>query len=400
MHSPTNAVWLYLGSEARNAAEIAALVEWCERNRVGKVIVYLRIEGERDEAVAGRIVSLTDACAGKGIEVHGMVSALHRRVDRRDKLALADKACYCVDAHGISVFDEPVGGHGYMLDPRHPEVIATIAAQCAALLRQFPDLAGIHLDFIRYYHYESRLFIDTKSAGHWIGLPKVGQPIRLETADGTKTTYFIEQAQNTYNDPPIGEQLVLRRSYRYCFCDDCLAGFERHSGLTVPGSPADTAGKAAWLLERHPREWAEYRASLITDLVGAIRSALRSERADARLSAAVWYNAPYGNELRNEPLAPDSEYECFGQKWWDWAERGYIDFVCPMDYWLKPGSFGGIVDGQIRQANGRIPVYAGLLRTPEFDITADDYGEYAKRAAAGGADGICLFHYGSWKQLL
>ncbi|TNJ62745.1 hypothetical protein FE784_29320 [Paenibacillus hemerocallicola] len=395
-----NAVWLYLGSEARNADEIAALTGWCERNRVGKVIVYLHMDSRQDEAIAERVSLLAEACASRNIELHGMVSTLIQRVDNRDSLLLQDKSCYCVDAHGISTFEEPIVGKSYVLDPRHPDVIRTVSDKCAELLRRFPGLNGIHLDFVRYYHYDSRLEIDTKSAGHWIGLPKAGQPIRLETADGVRTTFFIEQASNLYNDPPIGDKLVLSRSYRYCFCEDCLSGFERHSGLVIPESLSETAGKAQWLLEQHPAEWAEYRASIVTGLVGSIRAAVREERPDARLSAAIWYNAPYGNELRDEPFLPDSEYECFGQKWWEWVERGYLDFVCPMDYWMKPGSFGGIVDGQLRKTDGRVPVYAGLLKTPEYEIDRSGYEEYARMAEAGGAAGICFFHYGSWKQLL
>lgn len=400
MKSLHNAVWLYLGSEARDAAEIASLIEWCERNRVGKVIVYVNLNAQINEPYAERIASLADACAAKGIEVHGMVSTLHQRTEERSSLLLADKDCYCVDAHGISSYEEPINGRGFVLDPRHPSVISAVSAGCAGLLRQFPGLSGIHLDFIRYYHYDSKLTIDTKSAGHWIGLPKTGQPLRLETADGVRTTYFVEEARNAYNDPPIGDKLVLSRKYRYCFCGDCLSGFEQASGIAIPDSLPDTSAKAKWLLETQADAWAEYRASIVTSLVGSIRAAIRQERPDAQLSAAIWYNAPYGNELRGEPLLPDSELDCFGQKWWEWAERGYVDFVCPMDYWLNPGSFGGVVDGQVRKVDGAVPVYAGLLKTAEYEIDHSGYEQYASRAKAGGAAGICFFHYGSWKQLL
>lgn len=57
---------------------------------------------------------------------------------------------------------------------------------------------------------------------------------------------------------------------------------------------------------------------------------------DGMLSAAIWYNAPYGNELIDKPLEHNSEYIHFGQKWWEWAEKGLIDFLCPMNYWLEP----------------------------------------------------------------
>lgn len=399
MNPQHNAVWLYLGSEARDAEEIASLSDWCERNRVGKVIVYVKAADRFSESIKERIALLAKSCAERGIELHGMISTLQQRATERDELPFPNKECYCVDAHGISNYEEPVNGTGYMYDPRHPAVIRTVADTCVDLLRQFPGLNGIHLDFIRYYHYDSKLVIDTKSAGHWIGQPKVGQPIRLETG-GVATTYFVEEARQTYNDPPIGDKLVLSRLHRFCFCDSCLAGFEGHSGIRIPAELPDTAGKAKWLLTERSAEWAEYRAQIITDLVGTIREAIRSYRADAQLSAAVWYNAPYGNELRGEPLTPGSEYECFGQKWSVWVEQGYVDFVCPMDYWMEPGSFAGVVEEQVRKADGRIPVYAGVLKTPEYEITKERYAEYVRRAEEGGASGICFFHYGSWKAML
>jgi hypothetical protein len=400
MDKPQNAVWLYLGSSVRNDEEIAEFIDWCERNRVGKALVHLHLHFPYEESVAKRVTALANACNDRGIELHGMISTLLQRTESRDRLLVKDPACYCVDAHGIANYEEPVAGGGYMLDPRHPDVIRTVSDGCVELLRQFPDLSGIHLDFIRYYHYESRLTIDTKSAGHWIGLPKPGRPIRLETEEGVRTTWFVEEARNQYNDPPIGDRLVLTHRYRFCFCDACLAGFEKESGIAIPDTLADTAAKAQWLLERHPAEWAKYRADIVTGLVGAISDAVRRAHPRAQLSAAVWYNAPYGNELRDEPLLPGSEYECFGQDWAEWVRRGYVDFVCPMDYWLSPDSFRGVLDEQLRKAGGRVPVYAGLLRTPEFDIDLGGYEQYVGRTEAAGAAGICFFHYGSWKQLL
>jgi hypothetical protein len=395
-----NAVWLYLGSDVKNAEEIDAFAAWCIRNRVGIVLVHLKLAGGHSVEIKERVERLIETCARNGIEVHGMISALLARTTDRNTLLFQDSEYYCVDAHGISNWVEPICGRGFVYDPLHPEVVKAVSEGSAQLLKEFPGLSGIHLDFIRYYHYESKLIIDTKSAGHWIAMPKVGHPIRFEMADGSKTTYFVEEVRNTYNDPPVGDKVTLARFYRYCFCESCLSEFERRSGISLPSSLTATAEKAAWLLQRHPAEWAKFRASVITSLVGTIREAVCAARADAKLSAAVWYNAPYGNELRGEPFTPDSEYDCFGQEWWEWAKAGYLDFVCPMDYWMGPDSFGRIVEDQMHKANGNVPVYAGILRTPEYDIDEERFAEYREKVASAGADGICFFHYGSWKQLL
>lgn len=398
---PTHAMWLYL-NERMTGADIAGLSEWCERRGVRKLFVHLKQKGPYPEWQTERLERLFDVCEAAGIEAHALVSALQQHASGREELWFGDRDCYCVDAHGISSYDEPIAGRGYLLDPGKDEVVRGVAANCADLLRRFPRLRGIHLDFIRYYHYDSRLVIDAKSAGHWIVKPKPGDPIQLGLADGSATTYFVESVRNVHNDPPIGDELVLKRSFRYCFCGSCVAGFERFGGIPVPeelkGKTEETAG---WLLEHRRAEWADYRASMITRTVAAVREAVREADPGAKLSATVWYNAPYGNELRGEPLTPGSDYDCFGQHWPTWAERGLVDFLCPMDYWLGPDSFGEVVADQVRRTRGRLPIYAGVLHQPsEFELTEESFAEYEARALKAGAAGLCFFHYGTWSRLL
>lgn len=397
-----HAVWLYLGSEARTAEERTAFVAWCRAKAVGRVLVHLSWLPLLKDETAAQVEALIAACSRAGIEVHGMFSALIQRTPDPSELLFQDKSCYCVDAHGISSWDEPVAGRAYAFDPFKPQVRSVILEQCRGMLQRFPGLAGIHLDFIRYFFYESRLTLDTQSAGHWITSPRPGDPIRFELPNGSKTTYFVEDIRNAYNDPPIGDRLVLKREHRFCYCPDCLKGFEAKFGLQLP-VPLDSASEAAsWLLQNHQQEWAEFRASVITELVREIRGAVSGVRADAQLSSTVWYNAPYGNELRGEPFRPDSVYEHFGQKWEDWAREGLIDFVCPMDYWLTPESFSEVVDDQIAKASSggrRIPVYPGILRSGDFPFDEEQAEEYRRRAGQAGAAGVCYFHYGTWKTL-
>src|SRR5690606_37131673 len=108
---------------------------------------------------------------------------------------------------------------------------------------------------------------------------------------------------------------------------------------------------------------------------------------------------PYGNELRNEPFHPGSEYEQFGQKWWEWIKEGLMDFVCPMNYWLTPESFGQIIREQIARSENKVPLYAGLLRSDEFPIDQPLWEKYKLVAQEAGAAGISFFSYGGWKDL-
>jgi uncharacterized lipoprotein YddW (UPF0748 family) len=48
-----------------------------------------------------------------------------------------------------------------------------------------------------------------------------------------------------------------------------------------------------------------------------------------------------------------------GQDWKLWCEKGYVDFVCPMDYTPLNGSFENMVARQVEWA-GRTPCYPGI----------------------------------------
>jgi hypothetical protein len=44
-----------------------------------------------------------------------------------------------------------------------------------------------------------------------------------------------------------------------------------------------------------------------------------------------------------------------------------------------------------------IPLYSGLLRSNEFEISPSELEEYQAVSKIAGAEGICFFHYGTWK---
>lgn len=394
-----NTAWLYIGNKNWTLEDTEKLVEWCARHRVGKLLLHLHDWTNPAAEFAEQMDSVVEACSTAGIEIHGMIGTLQLRAEDRASLPFQSREAYCVDYEGISNWDEPLAGRRYVLDPSNPDVVSFIAGRCKDMLVKHPGLAGIHLDFIRYYHYESRLSIDTNQAGHWTVIPRAGEPLKLTTANGTTTTFFVEQALNHYNDPPIGRHLHLRRSYHYCFCKRCLERFAREFNLSIPDELEETRQRADWILKHHAEDWYAFRSSLITGVVRYIRREITAQRKEAQLSAAIWYNSPYGNELRNEPFHPGSEYEQFGQKWWEWIKEGLMDFVCPMNYWLTPESFGQIIREQVARSENKVPLYAGLLRSDEFPIDQPLWEKYKLVAQEAGAAGISFFSYGGWKDL-
>lgn len=426
MSNLQNVAWLYLGNSIKNISDINQLILWCSRNNVKKLLLQLSLKDLYTEDLnnnkdnnsehnhehhnnSNNVISririikkLIDMCVKDGIEVHGMISTLLNMAQNKYNLPLRGKEHYCVDYHGISNWEEPLGGRGFLYDPTSDDVKTLIANFCSNILKTYNKLSGIHLDFIRYFYYDSILDINTKNAGHLVLILKEGYPIKLETADGSKTTYFVEKVENSYIDPPIGKSVVLRRRCYFCFCDRCLELFQKYSNIKIPAELKTTNEKAKWILSNCQVSWDKFHADTITDLVRRIKTSISSVKSNAQLSAAIWYNSPYGNELRNEALTPSSEYKHFGQEWWKWAEDGLVDFLCPMDYWLSPENYKEIVSTQLKKVDRKIPMYFGLLRTNEYNIAAERLNEYKNVVNDLNTQkniGLCYFHYDTWKDI-
>jgi len=126
-----------------------------------------------------------------------------------------------------------------------------------------------------------------------------------------------------------------------CFCRGCRERFEAALGRRVGRWPADV---------REDRDlearWLDFRRAAITALVEEVHREARRVRPGIRISAAVFPNWP-------------SDRDGVGQDWKLWCERGYLDFVCPMDYTPHNSTFEAIVSRQ-REWAGKVPCYPGI----------------------------------------
>jgi len=68
-----------------------------------------------------------------------------------------------------------------------------------------------------------------------------------------------------------------------------------------------------------PSQWLDWRRSNITAVVRAVAEQARALKPRLKISAAVF---------RDWPRDRDN----VGQDWKLWCDRGWLDFVCPMDY--------------------------------------------------------------------
>ena len=93
-------------------------------------------------------------------------------------------------------------------------------------------------------------------------------------------------------------------------------------------------------------KWLQFRRDNITKVVGAVVEQARRVKLKTKISAAVF---------RDWTTARDG----VGQDWKVWCERGYLDFVCPMDYTASDIRFDDIIPKQIEWA-GKVPCYPGI----------------------------------------
>jgi uncharacterized lipoprotein YddW (UPF0748 family) len=127
----------------------------------------------------------------------------------------------------------------------------------------------------------------------------------------------------------------------HCFCDGCRARFEQHLGRALANWPADV--RAAGAVRSR---WLDWRRDQITLVVRSVAEQARQVRPGIRISAAVFSNWP-------------TDRDSIGQDWKLWCEKGYLDFVCPMDYTDSNQTFRTYVRNQTEWASGK-PLYPGI----------------------------------------
>ncbi len=166
-----------------------------------------------------------------------------------------------------------------------------------------------------------------------------------------------------------------------CFCDGCRKRFEKSIGRKVGKWPADVRKAGDPLGTSLRGKWLDFRRSQITTVVAAVAEQARKIRPGIKISAAVF---------RNWPTDRDS----IGQDWKLWCDRGYLDFVCPMDYTPNSGAFERMVRQQLTWT-GRVPCYPGIgLSTWSNPTDVCKAIVQINAARRLGAKGFTIFNYG------
>lgn len=234
---------------------------------------------------------LLPAAHARGLRVHAWVNVLSLNANRSAPILIElGPGAVMVDRRGRSLLDYPsgevpapdrtwyrMGTPGLYLDPATPGVRERLVATFVELVDRYPELDGLHLDYIRH-------------------------PGVLPFAPGSRFGVGL--------DFGYGEATRQR--------------FQTDTGL--PGPYADPSNPAASGL-RNANEWDAWRREQVTSLVREIRGGALARRPGLLVSAAVIAYA-------------DRAYLSLAQDWRGWIDEGLLDFAVPMIYTLDDRLFG------------------------------------------------------------
>ncbi len=158
-----------------------------------------------------------------------------------------------------------------------------------------------------------------------------------------------------------------------CFCDGCRKRFEESTAQSVAHWPQD--------VRRAPLQgrFEAWRAGRVTRLVQDLSAFGRKLRPNMEISAAV-----YGRY----PLCLRS----VGQDWGTWLEKGWVDFVCPMNYTEDIAKFTAWTREQTALPGGGKRIWPGIgVTAAESRLDAVAVLDQIAVARAAGAGGYVLF---------
>ena len=162
----------------------------------------------------------------------------------------------------------------------------------------------------------------------------------------------------------------------HCFCGPCRDRFEKATGTPVQHWPADVQAKGG-----RREEWIAWCQGNINTLVESTSNAVRKVRPGIKVSAAVFRN-----------WAVDSRIVM--QDWRLWCQRGWLDFVCPMDYTTNDGTYETWVRQQKAWAGPAQLVPGVGASSTNVSQTADQIIGQINITRRYGSKGFIIFNYG------
>ena len=162
----------------------------------------------------------------------------------------------------------------------------------------------------------------------------------------------------------------------HCFCPGCRTRFETSLGSTLAQWPADVRPKGV-----HHEEWIKFCQENINQVVRTTSEDVRKVRPGIKVSAAVFRQW-------------DQDSRVVMQDWKLWCARGWLDFVCPMDYTESETGYAGWLRLQKTWA-GPAGLVPGIgISSSHSSLSPDATIRQIELTRAHGTGGFILFNYG------
>jgi uncharacterized lipoprotein YddW (UPF0748 family) len=162
----------------------------------------------------------------------------------------------------------------------------------------------------------------------------------------------------------------------HCFCAGCQERFQRVSGATLTNWPLEVRTDGPFR-----QRWLDWRRGNITTVVRSVSEQARAIKPGIKLSAAVFQNWA-------------ADRDSVGQDWKVWCDKGYLDFVCPMDYTPSNNRFETMIAQQLEWA-GRTPCYPGIgVSASSSRFGVDRVIEQINITRRHRTHGFIIFNYG------
>ncbi|HTB84781.1 MAG TPA: family 10 glycosylhydrolase [Candidatus Sulfotelmatobacter sp.] len=256
-------------------------------------------------------------------------------------------------------------------------------AQCLAACRKYGlqmyawkldwNLNGASPEFIDQMRSEHRLQMSDKGKEELWLCPSDPRNQKLEI------DAMLELVRN-YDLDGIHFDYIRYPGPDYCFCDGCKERFREHmesQGAKVQAWPADALPGGALR-----QQWLDWRRDNINTVVHAVNDQARALKPNIKIGAAVF-----------RYWSTDRDY--VGQDWKMWCDKGWLDFVLPMDYTPSKARFSDMVQQQVAWA-GKVPCYPGLgASSSSSHFGADRAIEEIDITRQYKTGGFVIFNYGA-----
>jgi len=194
-------------------------------------------------------------------------------------------------------------------------------------------------------------------------------------------TKVIGDIASRYDVDGIHLDYIRYPNDEFDYSADALEEFRAEITSRVSGAErrdyaSRARGRPLFYTEMFPQGWQEFRRARLTALLTKIRATVKSRRARAMLTAAVF---PDANDAANRRF----------QNWGGWLEAGLLDAICPMAYTTDPALFRTQI-ANVESLAGKRSVWAGI---GAYQLSPSATIENIRVARQLGAEGVVLFSY-------